>query len=432
MYGRLSSPCCYTSLTLELLLVYEQQHRTPFPQPRSSYPRAESRAQGQQVPGYGQPADQPQPYGWNPSAYDQPGYSVFPGPAPAYAQQRQGGPVPDPRANLGRSGSYAARPPQPHGQPPSQQVQQTPQPHVQAAYSQPYPPQDSAPSYYPQAQPQQAEAPLQPQHTPSPAQSQNQQSLPHAQQQSHIQSQLQPTPSQTSLHAHPQTQSVPHKQPQAQTQTAHSSSADLPTQAQAQAQAQPQVQKQMTGPPFVFDANATYPDQNVQAWAQYYAQGGTDPTGSVYFISVPGITDAQAPPVAAAVQPAEGQRQQQQQQAGSVPASSGAAPTIVTQVRHTRDDSLPNPYGPTSPSSAESAGGFGGGLARHASMPNPYGMNSPSSPPGGDNMGGGGQGGPVSAGPEGPHVGARAPWQGTTLSGQFAQMRVGGEPSVGA
>jgi signal transducing adaptor molecule len=172
----------------------------------------------------------------------------------------------------------------------------------------------------------------------------------------------------------------------------------------------------MTGPPFVFDPNATYPDQNVQAWAQYYAQGGIDPTGSVYFISVPGITNA--PTAATAVQPAEGQ--QQQQQAGSV---SGAEPTTaVTQGVHPRrQNSLPNPYEPGSPSSAsaENAGG-----QRQGSLPNPYGLNSPSS---GENVGGLGHG-PASAGPEGPHAGARAPWQAaTTLSGQFAQMRVGGE-----
>jgi signal transducing adaptor molecule len=34
-----------------------------------------------------------------------------------------------------------------------------------------------------------------------------------------------------------------------------------------------------------------YADSNVQAWAQYYAQGGKDPTGAVYFISVPGVKE---------------------------------------------------------------------------------------------------------------------------------------------
>lgn len=46
----------------------------------------------------------------------------------------------------------------------------------------------------------------------------------------------------------------------------------------------------------MFDPNAIYPDPNVQAWAQYYAQGGVDPTGSVYFISVPGVKEASPPP----------------------------------------------------------------------------------------------------------------------------------------
>jgi len=49
-----------------------------------------------------------------------------------------------------------------------------------------------------------------------------------------------------------------------------------------------------------------YADSNVQAWAQYYAQGGKDPTGAVYFISVPGVKEPASPqltppqPVAAA------------------------------------------------------------------------------------------------------------------------------------
>ena len=38
-----------------------------------------------------------------------------------------------------------------------------------------------------------------------------------------------------------------------------------------------------------------YADSNVQAWAQYYAQGGKDPTGAVYFISVPGVKESEEP-----------------------------------------------------------------------------------------------------------------------------------------
>ena len=45
----------------------------------------------------------------------------------------------------------------------------------------------------------------------------------------------------------------------------------------------------------MYDPNTTYADPNVQAWAQYYAHGGTDPTGSVYFISVPGVKEGPPP-----------------------------------------------------------------------------------------------------------------------------------------
>jgi signal transducing adaptor molecule len=167
----------------------------------------------------------------------------------------------------------------------------------------------------------------------------------------------------------------------------------------------------MTGPPFTFDANATYPDQNVQAWAVYYAQGGTDPTGSVYFISVPGITDAHSSlATAGAVQPGapEGQQQQQQEATSTATSYSGSG------------------------SDSEPAAALPGhivtqGLSRQSSLPNPYG-------PAGDTNGGD-TAGTVSAGPG---MAARAPWDTTataatrtSLPGQFAQMRVG-EPSVGA
>ncbi|KAG8871491.1 GTP-binding protein Rho1 [Tulasnella sp. 331] len=35
--------------------------------------------------------------------------------------------------------------------------------------------------------------------------------------------------------------------------------------------------------PYVWSASAQYPDPGAQAWAQYYAKGGTDPAGRVYF-----------------------------------------------------------------------------------------------------------------------------------------------------
>ena len=134
----------------------------------------------------------------------------------------------------------------------------------------------------------------------------------------------------------------------------------------------------MTGPPFVYDPAGTYPDENVQAWAQYYAQGGTDPTGSVYFISVPGITDARTSPTTSQHHVDEQQQQQHEPH---------------HQQQHNRRQSslsLPNPYAggvdseDVSPTSASAAPGAGG----------------------------------------------KVPWQ-TTLPAQFTQMRVG-EPSVGA
>jgi signal transducing adaptor molecule len=41
----------------------------------------------------------------------------------------------------------------------------------------------------------------------------------------------------------------------------------------------------------VFDTSETYSDPNVQAWAEYYAKGGRDLAGAVYFLSIPGLTD---------------------------------------------------------------------------------------------------------------------------------------------
>lgn len=131
----------------------------------------------------------------------------------------------------------------------------------------------------------------------------------------------------------------------------------------------------MTGPPFVFDPAGTYPDENVQAWAQYYAQGGTDPTGSVYFISVPGITDARTSPTRS--QHVDEQQQHEPHQQHN---------------RRQSSLSLPNPY-------ASSGGVDSEDIS------------------------------PASAGAA-PGAGGNVPWQ-TTLPAQFTQMRVG-EPSVGA
>ncbi|KZT70877.1 hypothetical protein DAEQUDRAFT_171280 [Daedalea quercina L-15889] len=163
-----------------------------------------------------------------------------------------------------------------YGQP---QVYGAPTPYGGPPEPQIYPSNQPAPQPQPQPQPrpqvqatpfQQAGAPVHTQPTPS--------SQMQVQAQLHQQAQPQPQPQpQLQAQVQPQTQTQPQPQPQPQ--------------AQAQAQPRPEPQRQKSGPPYVYDPNTTYADPNVQAWAQYYAQGGTDPTGSVYFISVPGVKE---------------------------------------------------------------------------------------------------------------------------------------------
>ena len=102
--------------------------------------------------------------------------------------------------------------------------------------------------------------------------------------------QQQPVPAQSDQQA----MQVQRVQQPAQTQPAQ----DQPQpqiQPQPQAQSQPRQQQQPAGPPYVYDPTTIYADPNVQAWAQYYAQGGRDLAGSVYFISIPGLKDNQTP-----------------------------------------------------------------------------------------------------------------------------------------
>ena len=79
-----------------------------------------------------------------------------------------------------------------------------------------------------------------------------------------------------------------------------------------------------------------YADSNVQAWAQYYAQGGKDPTGAVYFISVPGVKEPVSP-------------QPTPPQPTTVPSTAttttGANPNPNPVQSHSRHPSLYNPYG---------------------------------------------------------------------------------------
>ncbi|KAI6010811.1 hypothetical protein F5J12DRAFT_821757, partial [Pisolithus orientalis] len=113
------------------------------------------------------------------------------------------------------------------------------------------------------------------------------------------------------------TQQLPAQEPLQSHETLPQAQAQpQPTQAQSQSGAESQTQtgsspQSQDGPPYVYNPNATYADPNVQAWAQYYAQGGKDPAGAVYFVSVPGVTDtAEGPaPATEQVQAVQGQEQ---------------------------------------------------------------------------------------------------------------------------
>ncbi|KAK0217922.1 hypothetical protein IW262DRAFT_1102375 [Armillaria fumosa] len=50
-------------------------------------------------------------------------------------------------------------------------------------------------------------------------------------------------------------------------------------------------QPRVIAPTYAFDPHGIYADPHVQAWATYYANGGTDLAGASYFISIPGLTD---------------------------------------------------------------------------------------------------------------------------------------------
>ncbi|KAI0675956.1 hypothetical protein C8Q78DRAFT_964306 [Trametes maxima] len=293
--------------------------------------RPDSRARQEYLPPGGPQVapGAPQAYGWNPSVYEQPGYNAYPAAAGAYPQDGpyppptqahppvQPQPYADPNAYSARPQStynpapqqvysgqspYAPAPEAPgypgspivQGQQPGPQIGHQPGPQ----YGQQHPePQQQAPQPQLQYQPQSA---IQPGLQPQPQQQQPPQ--PQAQAQPQVQSQF---PAQPQPQVQPQLQAQAQPQPQIQPQVQPEPQAEVPIptqgqpqpQQQTQPQSQPQEQsspnpsQQRSGPPYVYDPNATYPDSNVQAWAQYYSHGGNDPTGAVYFISVPGVKE---------------------------------------------------------------------------------------------------------------------------------------------
>ncbi|KAG1789914.1 hypothetical protein EV424DRAFT_1355549, partial [Suillus variegatus] len=364
---------------------------------------------------------------------------------------------------------YGYEQPQPYGYGPNNAYQHQVE-HQPQSQPQPGPPQQPDPAYaYQQGQvyggpvggapyPQSAQIPY-------PQTSQTH----YPQQQPQQQQQPQPQP-QPQLHSQPQ-------QPQIQQSAEYSPGVHAQ---QSQPQLQPQTQQQppqSAGPPYVFDPNATYPDPNAQAWAQYYAQGGTDPAGAVYFISVPGVSDTPSPPeqTPQSHQPSLDSYQAQPQQ---LPAHQELTRQSSTSQRATYTD--PNPQPSQYPSqpyyqdpasapqvSPTSATGGMSSLQRASSatagVPVPYSYHSPShqqqlSPIGQSGYAGPGSEGhgyaqPASDGYEAPTPGgyAQSPPSGPgygsspsgeypqgpgargnvhTLQNQFLDMSIGGDPKL--
>ncbi|KAI0369811.1 hypothetical protein BV20DRAFT_1020151 [Pilatotrama ljubarskyi] len=267
-------------------------------QSQSYIARPDSRARQEYLPPGGPPMapGAPQAYGWNPTVYEQPGYNAYPAapaayppesPYPAPAQPQP----PVPAQPYVDSHAYsAARPQSAYGQVPPQAY---PRP---TSYAPPLSPvmqaQQPGPQQVPPAGPQfghpypEAQSPLQ---QPAQPPIQHQQQPPQSQFSPQPQQQPQPQVQQAEVQPQSQVQPQPQSQPPPQSQL----------QGAPQQQSSPTPsQQQQSGPPYVYDPKGTYPDPNAQAWAQYYAHGGTDPTGAVYFISVPGVKEG--PP---AVQP---------------------------------------------------------------------------------------------------------------------------------
>ena len=261
------------------------QQPQPLPQPQQPQP---------QVTATGPPAG----YGVMPVG----GYAGHQANMP-YGQQ---GPTPYPtQLQPQQQPNLAIQQPQPPVQPQVQQLQpqvqqsqpQVQQPQPQGQPNQPYqPPQQLVQQPQPQPQPQPQQIQPQPQpHQPTDLQPAQVQPQPVEIEQHDVQTpsqaHFQPQPQQVSIFAQPQ--------PEPQLQLVQEPVVQAQPLPQQQPQPEPQAQlsqsippQPISGPaPYPFDASYTYADQNAQAWANYYAQGGMDPTGSVYFISVPGVKE---------------------------------------------------------------------------------------------------------------------------------------------
>ncbi|KAL1689439.1 hypothetical protein GGG16DRAFT_126443 [Schizophyllum commune] len=388
-------------------------------------------AYGPQQPGpYGYP-QQPPPQGYAspPGAYPQQAAAAYPG---------QAGPQPYPPQTDPQA--HAQAPPQqspnipPQKQPslgpaPYQQPQQAPAGYPEptgspAAAPQPYenhiPTQPYGASPYP-AQAGSPQPHVQPQATlsqqslhiqTSPQQPEPQQQQPVQQQQQPIQQQPQPV--------QPQPQAAVQQQPAVQQQ-------------QPQPAQQPIAQEQQPitqGPPYVYDPQAKYADPNVQAWANYYAHGGRDPAGAVYFFSVPGVTEElpnpNGPPQAGQAQAQGGDNASTLQRADSSGGASvlsagastvransigGASMMSAATVQPSAGPELTNPHAAQPEVSAASPSAAAPAEAHHASTPS---WVLPKRTPGTGLMGGA---------PRSASGGAEDGVHG--MQGQFAAMNVG-------
>ncbi|KAJ3965868.1 hypothetical protein EV361DRAFT_616738 [Lentinula raphanica] len=185
---------------------------------------------------------------------------------------------------------------------------------------------------------------------------------PQAQNPSQQQPQQQPAVQQVNMQAIPSTHQ-PQQQPQQQ-----------PPQAQSPVHSQTTISTSGP-PPYPYSPTATYSDSNVEAWAQYYAQGGKDPTGAVYFISVPGVKEPsegnqneeqRMNDQSSERQPEQGAQVQVQQTQPIQQTSPVAQPQTQTQIP-------PSSYG----SSPYQSLGVGANADSSSSLPLPYpGSNS--------------------------------------------------------
>ncbi|KAG9223879.1 hypothetical protein CCMSSC00406_0007741 [Pleurotus cornucopiae] len=350
----------------------------------SQYPRPDSRGHD-----YAPTSAPPQTFGWNPAVYDQPGYNAFPAPASAYNAAPPG---PDPSMYPPGGAPYVDPNVYAQQQQPSAGYPQ-PYPNHQQVYGPqgptPYPAQQQQAPLPQQAPPQQTQPqqvqPLQPtQIQQQPPQQAPQQSFPQQVQQPQ-QAQPQVHQLQQPIHAatlaHTQSYSAPqdptiyaaqdlNTQTQAQPQVQQGPSV---AQNQLQSQAEPQAQvqsteqpsKQQSGPPYVFDPHTTYADPNVQAWAQYYAKGGTDMAGTVYFISVPGLTDAPAP---VATSPVAAQQQPEQPAQTAQPTAVHQAQVQPLSTSPRRASSVPDPYAAQFAAATTPQNGSAGELSPYSSQ----------------------------------------------------------------